>query len=485
MEQIELESLLSELTKLEAETEWVEFKHNNEDPQEIGENISAISNAATLHRKKEGYIVWGIENNTHRVVGTKFQPRLSQKGNEELESWLCRLLKPRIDFRIHTFKYDGQDIVLIIVPAAFYVPIAFSGTEYIRIGSTKQKLRDYPEKEKALWASFQRKTFADEFAVRGVSSEEVLSLINYPELFNLLGHKLPDQRQGILKRLASEKVIHRSGNDRYDISNLGAVLFASNLDEFQSLSRKAVRVILYRGSDRTQPIKEQVGSKGYAVGFKGLVNYVNLLLPSNEKIDKALRSDVRVYPEIAIRELVANALIHQDFTITGTGPMVEIFVDRIEITNPGKPLIDTLRFIDEPPISRNDVLAAFMRRMNICEERGSGIDKVIKSIELFQLPAPDFQVTQNHTKAILHAPKPLSKMSGPDKIRACYQHACLCWVSNTDMTNSSLRERLGILGKNYAVASRVIREAIRANMIKPADPTNKSRKHAKYVPFWL
>lgn len=117
-----------------------------------------------------------------------------------------------------------------------------------------------------------------------------------------------------------------------------------------------------------------------------------------------------MYPPLAIRELVANALIHQDFNLTGTGPMIEIFSDRIEITNPGVPLIDTLRFIDEPPISRNEILASLMRRLNICEERGSGIDKVIFQVEMFQLPAPDFQVTSNHTKAILYAPKDLAGM---------------------------------------------------------------------------
>ena len=110
-----------------------------------------------------------------------------------------------------------------------------------------------------------------------------------------------------------------------------------------------------------------------------------------------------MYPEIAVRELVANALIHQDFAISGTGPMVEIFPDRIEITNPGTPLIDTLRFIDEPPRSRNQALASLIRRVNICEERGSGVDKVVFQVELFQLPAPDFQVTATHTKAVLYA----------------------------------------------------------------------------------
>ena len=254
--------------------------------------------------------------------------------------------------------------------------------------------------------------------------------------------------------------------------------------DFDSLSRKAVRVIIYKGKNRVETIKEQVGSKGYATGFSGLIEYINDQLPHNEQIGKAFRKKVRMYPEIAVRELVANTIIHQDFNMLGDSPMVEIFSDRVEITNSGIPLIDTLRFIDEPPQSRNEALASFMRRMNICEERGSGIDKVVFQTELYQLPAPEFIVTENHTKAILFSFKKLSQMDKKDKIRACYQHACLRWVSNEQLTNTSLRERFSIEEKNYAIASRIIADTIEAKFIKPYDPTNTSKKHAKYVPFW-
>lgn len=84
-----------------------------------------------------------------------------------------------------------------------------------------------------------------------------------------------------------------------------------------------------------------------------------------------------MYPELSIRELVANALIHQDFSQTGNSVMIEIYSNRLEVTNPGEPLVDTDRFLDTPPKSRNEILASFMRRINICEERGSGIDKIV------------------------------------------------------------------------------------------------------------
>ena len=181
-------------------------------------------------------------------------------------------------------------------------------------------------------------------------------------------------------------------------------------------------------------------SKGYAIGFEDALRYINDQLPQNEEIGEALRKEVRMYPQIAIRELVANALIHQDFNITGSGPTVEMFSDRMEITNPGIPLIDTLRFIDEPPRSRNERLAALMRRMAICEERGSGIDKVIFHIEVFQLPAPDFRVSAESTIAVLYGPRKFAQMNREERIRACYQHACLRYSSFQKFCNTATEE---------------------------------------------
>jgi predicted HTH transcriptional regulator len=125
-----------------------------------------------------------------------------------------------------------------------------------------------------------------------------------------------------------------------------------------------------------------------------------------------------------------------------------------------------------------------MRRLSICEERGSGIDKVVRSVEEFQLPGPDFRATQDHMVAVLYAHKSLRAMHRDDKIRACYQHAALRYVSNDVMTNSTLRARFGIEQHNYSIASRIIADTVEARLIRPYDPDSRSRKHARYVPFW-
>ncbi len=220
------------------------------------------------------------------------------------------------------------------------------------------------------------------------------------------------------------------------------------------------------------------------MGFESLIDYINGQLPMNEEIGRALRREVRMYPEVAIRELAANMIIHQDFGITGAGPMVEIFADRVEFSNPGKPLVDTIRFLDLPPRSRNEDVAALMRRMNFCEERGSGIDKVVSQAELYQLPAPSFEEKNGTTISTLYAHKKFAEMDKSDRTRACYLHTCLKYVSGEQMTNTSLRERFRIEDENAAMASRIISETIKAGLIKPRDPDSASRRHAKYVPFW-
>ena len=316
-----------------------------------------------------------------------------------------------------------------------------------------------------------------------IPSEKVLSLLDYPAYFELLKLALPDSRNAIFEALRSDGMIDSDDGGSWNITNLGAVLFAKNLADFHSLKRKAVRVILYKGRSRVETIREQENFKGYACSFEGFINNILNLLPRNEVIGKAFRQEVPMFPELAVRELVANAIIHQDFHQTGTGSMIEIFSERMEITNPGIPLVNTDRFLDNPPKSRNEALASFLRRVGICEERGSGIDKIVFQTEFYQLPAPIFEVTDEHTRATLFSHKELKDMDKEDRIRACYLHACLKYVQRDFMTNTSLRNRFGIEEKNSAIASRFIKEALEEARIKPYD-TSASRKYMKYVPHW-
>jgi predicted HTH transcriptional regulator len=478
-----LTGLMREMCKLPRETEWVEFKASNDDPEEIGEYLSALANSAALNGKAFAYLIWGVENQTHRIIGTKFSPSASKKGNEPLETWLLRLLTPKIHFHFYEFVVDDKPVVLLEVGRAFRHPVRFQNNEFIRIGPVKKPLKEAPDRERQLWRIFDQMPFEDGVAAERVSSEDVLRLLDYPAYFELMNRPLPEARAGLLQALKDDELIQPVDAGGWNIMNLGAVLFAKRLADFRSLERKAMRVILYRGNSRVVTVKEQTGSKGYASGFKGLIDYINGLVPSNEVIKQALRKTVPMYPELAIRELVVNALIHQDFFVTGAGPMVEIFEDRMEISNPGMPLVATERFLDTPPKSRNEALASLMRRIGICEERGSGVDKVVFETEVYQLPAPIFEVSGETTRAVLFAHRPLNRMDKDDRIRACYLHACLKYVNREYLTNTSVRERFGIEPQNIAAASRLIKEAVEAKALLLYD-ISAAPKLMKYIPWW-
>jgi predicted HTH transcriptional regulator len=483
-EQINPRELVESLRSKDTEEEWFEFKVNYTEPHKIGECLSALSNSAALSHEMFGYLIYGVDDSSHDIVGTDFQPRKSKgKGNEDLEPWLNRLLDPRVDCTIFEDEINGSRIVVFQIGAARERPVKFDGVAYIRVGSYNHKLADYSEKERKLWSIIRAVSFEEDITLTGQTSEDVLKKIDYPKFFELIKTPLPDNRAGILTRLEEEKIIQRV-NDRYAITNLGAILFAKNLEDFPTLSRKSLRIVIYDGDGRLKAKKEHVVKSGYATSFESTIEWIHDQVPSNEVIKDALRIEQKMYPKIAIREIVANALIHQDFSITGAGPMVEVFQRRMEISNPGKPLISPDRFIDHPPRSRNEKLASMMRRMNICEERGSGIDRAIDCIEVFQLPAPEFLDDRDFMRVTLFGHQNIGEMGRVDKIRACYQHCCLRWVCRDYMTNTSLRKRLGINDENYPMASRIIKDTMDKGLIRLYDPENKSNRTRKYVPSW-
>lgn len=479
-----INSIIEEARKYLYEQPWIEFKHNNHDPQEIGEYISALSNTAALFNQEHAFLIWGIDDETHDIVGTSFIPQETKVGNQGLELWISTQLEPQIQFFFHTTEIEGKPLVLLEIARAHSAPVKFKGVDYIRIDSYKKKLKDFPDTERELWAIFSKKPFEAMIAMENVSGDFVLRELDYSSYFELLSQDLPSDKAKILEALVGDKMIAKAETGNYNITNLGAILFAKRLSDFPSLARKAVRVIKYEGTGRIGAAsKEQVGGKGYAGGFEGLITYITNLLPNNEIMGKALRKVVPMYPDIAVRELVANCLIHQNFFMQGTSPLIEIFSDRMEITNPGSPLIDKARFVDHPPVSRNEQLASFMRRIGVCEERGSGYDKVVFETEFYQLPAPEIEIYNDHTKVILFAHKEYAQMSKEDRYRACYLHACLKRVNRDYMTNASLRERFNIDKKNSSMVSRLLSETCALGLVY-VSPDSTSDKNRKYLPFW-
>lgn len=478
-----LDRLIIELCKLSSETHWVEFKHNNYNPEMIGADISALANSAALYEKSCAYMLWGIDDTTHEIVGTEYNLQTLKKGNQELENWLRSLLSKNAEFEFHSVPMGDKQVGVLIIYKAANQTVMFEKVDYIRVGSYTKKLSEYPSLQAQLWDKLHDAKFEERAAKQDLDVQIALGYLNYSAYFDLKKIPQPMDLQGIVHYMLEESILLKQDNGLYSISNLGAILFAKQLTDFPRISRKAIRIVQYKGNNRLNMLKEDSITKGYASEFENILKYIDAIIPSSEEITLALREKKSAYPSIAIREAVANALIHQDFSITGAGPIVEIFDNRIEITNPGTPLVDVRRIIDNPPRSRNEKLAELMRRLRICEELGTGWDKIVISCELMQLPAPKISLYEENTKVTLFAEMPFSNISPEDKIWACYLHACIKQVQSEQLTNSSLRERFGLSSTSAGSISRLIKEAVAKKVIKPLDPDTAPR-YMKYLPYW-
>ncbi len=458
------------LLTVRSESEHLEFKaaENNFHFEELVDYCVALAN------ESGGRMLLGItDKQPRRVVGIHaFEvPERTVAGIHE------RLhLKVTFDEVAHP---SGRVLVFHVPARPMGQPVHYKGRYLMRAGEELVPMT--PDQLKKIMAEGEPE-WELKPALTGCDGEKVVQVLDTQGYFDLLHLPYPATREGVLERFASERLIERK-RDGWTITNLGAILFAKKLENFDRLARKAPRVIVYEGSNKLKTKLDKPGTKGYAVGFQGLVEFINGLVPSNEVIELALRREVKMFPEIAVRELVANALIHQDFRESGTSVMIELYDDRMEISNPGQPFILPDRFIDEYQ-SRNERLADLMRRLGICEEKGSGVDKVVQAAEVFQLPAPDFRVGERRTSAVIFKHKEFEDMDRNDRVRATYQHCCLRYVMNEKMTNQSLRERFRLSEKKTESASRAIRDTVDASKIKPADPEQTSLRYRNYVPFW-
>ena len=452
------------------ETPNLEFKESkyNFDQDTLFRYCVALANEGG------GYLVLGMTDAPPRtIVGTDaFQNPVKVQGQ------IFDTLRFRVDVE-EIAHPEGRLLVFHVPGRPTGTAYNFRGTYLMRSGSSL-----VPMSEDRLRTIFteNRHHWLEEHTKIDLDAGQIVELLDTQTLFELLNLPYPTTRDGVIDRLLELKFIDRAGPS-FSVRRLGALLIAKRLDRFPELSRKAPRVITYDGNSKTQTISDAPGNKGYAVGFQGLVKFVCNLLPQNEIIEDALRKSAKLVPEAVIRELLANALIHQDFEISGTSMLVEIYNNRIEISNPGEPLVPVQRFIDGCQ-SRNERFASLMRRLGVCEEKGSGIDKVIETAELLQLPAPDFRSLFQTTHVIIYGTRPFADMNREDRIRACYQHCVLKFVLAGRMTNGTLRERFKLPTNKAAIVSQIIAQTEDEGLIKADHRSGGSRKYARYVPNW-
>jgi ATP-dependent DNA helicase RecG len=452
------------------EHENLEFKEakNQFDNERLFSYCVAIANEGG------GVLLLGVANTPPRaVVGS------SAFNNP---TGIAQKIFEKLGFRVDVHAVEHPDGRVVV----FTIPCRPRGTAYHLDGKYLMRAGEalVPMSEDRLRRIFDegRPEWFSEPATGSIPSEDVVERIDTQAYFELIRLPYPPTRDAVIDRLLRDRIIERTGTG-FMISNLGALLFARRLEDFGSLGRKAPRVIVYDGVGKARTKRDQPGTKGYAVGFSGLVDFVMSQIPTNEVISEALRRETPMFPLIMIREAVANALIHQDLSVTGASVMVEIFDDRVEVSNPGQPTVKVDRFIDEYQ-SRNERMADVMRRIGVCEEKGSGIDKIVDAAEAFQLPAPDFRADTVRTTCVLYGHQQFALMTREDRIRACYQHCVLRFVTNAVMTNESLRKRFGLPDEKAESVSRILRDTVDAGHIQLQDADSKSKRFARYVPYW-
>lgn len=475
-----LQILAESLAPVPHELNELDWKARLSDHKDrMAEHLMAFANQAN-----GGYLVFGV-NDDGETIGVdpaevaSIISQLTNLGRHAIEPPLA------LDHAVAETA-AGIPLLLVRIPEPRVKPAHRRGKSieeaWVRSGGTTRKASR--QEIGALMLNSSAPQWEELRASPLLRPDEVQQHLDLGAIAQLLQRPLPTDPDDLSRWLVQEGLTTAEGRGHY-ITHFGAIAAARRLEDFPSLERKRLRVVRYRGTNKVDAIDELPSQHGYAIGFEGLVDYLRRVLPHSEVIRQSLRTDVSVYPELALRELIANALIHQDFTITGAGPMVDIFSDRITITSPGALLPGKRpdRLIGATPESRNEKLASSFRRFRICEERGTGFQKVVQAIELFGLPPLQITPHDNAFSATLGAPRKFTDMGTAERIEASYQHAVLQYLSSQTLTNTSLRERFKLHDKQRNSITNLIGDAVEAGRIKRKD-AHSGNKFAEYIPYW-
>ena len=443
----------SNLVELKEARDGFEYKR-------VGKYFSALSNEANLNGQEEAYLIFGV-NDKKEYKGTNFKLNdlrrsIRRDCNRDFKS-------------IKEFSINGERILCFIIPKSQGLA-TFKDIAYGRDGASLSVLSQ--EKIKILLLNTDGGLELS-IVKKCKNMKEVLTFLDISTL------ELKSQKEEEVKDNLIRKKIIKKTQKSLSITFIGALLFAKNLLDFE-LGNRAIRFIHYDGNKKTDNvIKDVIEEEGYAIVYERLLKTIEGIIPINEVLQSGIRKNIPLFPVQIYRELIANALVHQDFSLNPIYPTISLYKNRMEFFNIGKPLIRTERFIDLEE-TRNSNLVKLTRDIGIVEERGVGIDRVIEECEVLQLPAPNFIENTIRTTVTLYAPKEFSIMNKNDKIRACWQHCYLKYcLSEEVMTNSSLRERFKLEknNSNIAIVSKIIKDTLGEGKIK-----NKGDQ--SYIPNW-
>ena len=478
-----LRNLIVYLASNEGEEDWFDFKMNNGDPDQIGEYISALSNSATLCNHGNGYLIWGVEDKSHELLGTSFNPAMAKKGGEELENYLSHMTTPSLAIAFYRLQIEENYFVVLQVPKAKSQPTKFAGKAYVRIGSNSHPLSKYPEKEMKLWSAMASSVYETEPCKEELEPDEALGYLEFSAYYTRRKLPVPTSREEIISTFLQERFFSYCDSKKIAITNLGALLFAKDLYDFPALNSKAIRVIRYEGKSRVNALSEVEFHQGYAVDFEEIIRYVGGYQTQREEISLT-RETRNGFAPVVLREIVANIMVHQDLLDRTFNPMVEIFDGSIDATNPGVLLVDVSRLIDAAPVCRNEVLARSMRLLRLIEDRGSGFDRIEEALSQNHNPSPSVRSEGNATRITLLSKDTFANFTEAEALNTLYTYCCYGYVNlDVPMNNAFFRNRFGVPEKDAAVISRLLAKAVETNRIKLSSDSTGMRNRT-YLPFW-
>lgn len=355
---------LQELLRYDYEKEWLEFKENWFDPNELGEYISALSNAAAECGQRFAYFIWGITNDDHKIVGTSFNPDRDVK-NESLSHFLVRQVFPNINFRFEEMIVEGKRIVILSIPAAQGVPTEFNKERFIRIGSSKELLRKYPQKEAALWIKLQN---MEKTIITTESPKQDLKFSKLLVYYMAKGLALKENT------FADNLNFYVPNTRKY---NLLAFLMADENDI-------TIRVSVFSGKQKTDNLFsiKDFGHQCILYAIDQILNYFDAIniIQADERDRVVERKDVPLFDNKSLREALLNAFIHNDW-MQLNAPMISVFSDRIDILSyGGLPYGQTLDgFYEGKSQPRSRELAEIFLQLRISERSGRGVSKIVEN----------------------------------------------------------------------------------------------------------
>jgi ATP-dependent DNA helicase RecG len=359
----------------------------------IGEYISALANAACLKYKPKAYLLYGIQDETHEVVGTPFDPYTKKaQGNQDLLPWVMAQLSPNPDFEVHMVEHSNGRVVIFEISPARDTPVSFRGESYIRIGSSKTNLRQHPEKARAIWtrgndwsAQICEDATIDDLDPEAVSKAREQFAVTHPSQADEVAEWNDITFLNKARVLKQDKVTHT------------ALLLLGRAESATLLSPAVAKISwILKDADNRELDYEHFGPPFLLAGDR-LQNRIRNLNVRTMPSGTLFPVEFTQYDFWVIREALHNCIAHQDYQLRGRIIVVE-FPDRVILTNVGDFLpgdVETVIRQDAPQsFYRNNFLADAMVELNLIDTQGGGIKRMFETQRKRSFPLPDYDLTK-------------------------------------------------------------------------------------------